>query len=170
MEGHAMLKFRQLATVASVSLAIVMFPEGANAQPYGPGMRGWGQDMMMGPGLMGRGGLGSMCSPAAAGFSGWRIDRLEQVIKPTDTQRPRFDELKTASNKASEALRLACPTEVPTTAPGRMEFMEKRMDAMLQSVKTMRPAFEAFYATLSDEQKARLDSPSSRRRFWRDLW
>jgi hypothetical protein len=78
--------------------------------------------------------------------------------------------LKAASDKASEALRLACPTEVPTTAVGRMEFMERRMEAMLQSVKTVRPAFDAFYATLSDEQKARLDSPSDRGRFWRHLW
>jgi hypothetical protein len=129
-----------------------------------------GSGMMMGPGFMGRGGLGGMCSPAAAGFSGWRIDRLDQVIKPTDAQRAKFDELKAASDKASEALRLACPTEVPATAVGRMEFMEKRMEAMLQSIKTMRPAFDAFYATLGDEQKSRLDSPSDRGRFWRHLW
>ena len=31
--------------------------------------------------------------------------------------------------------------------------MEKRLDAMLQTVKIIRPALEAFYATLSDEQK-----------------
>jgi hypothetical protein len=48
--------------------------------------------------------------------------------------------------------------------------MEKRMDAMLQSVKTIRLPLEAFYATISDEQKARLDSPPRRGRFWRDLW
>src|SRR5664279_6341770 len=120
-----MSKFCQLAAIASVSFAIVMFSDCANAQPYGPGMRGWGQGMMgsgmmMGPGMMGRGEFGGMCSPAAAGFSGWRIDRLEQVIKPTDAQRAKFDELKTASNKAAEAMRLACPTEVPKTAVGRM--------------------------------------------------
>lgn len=170
-----MLKFIQLVTVAFISIAIAMSSVGANAQPYGPGTHGWGRDMMgsgmmMGPGFMGRGGLGGMCSPAAAGFSGWRIDRLDQVIKPTDAQRAKFDELKAASDKASEALRLACPSEVRATAVGRMEFMEKRMEAMLQSIKTMRPAFDAFYATLSDEQKSRLDSPSDRGRFWRHLW
>ena len=40
------------------------------------------------------------------------------------------------------------------------------MDAMLQAVRTVRPALEALYATLSDEQKARLDSNSHRGRFW----
>nr|QDF39594.1 hypothetical protein FJN17_19655 [Bradyrhizobium symbiodeficiens] len=175
MEDHAVLRFNQLVTIASVSFAIAMSSAGANAQPYGPGAHGWGRDMMgsgmmMGPGFMGRGGFAGMCSPAAAGFSGWRIARLEQVIKPTDAQRAKFDELKATSDRASEALRLARPTDVPTAAVGRMEFMEKRMEAMLQSIKTMRPAFEAFYATLSDEQKSRLDTPSDRGRFWRHLW
>ena len=44
--------------------------------------------------------------------------------------------------------------------------MEKRMDAMLQAIRTVRPALEALYATLSDEQKARLDANSHRGRFW----
>jgi hypothetical protein len=50
--------------------------------------------------------------------------------------------------------------------------MEKRMDTMLQAIRTMRPALEAFYATLSDEQKASLDSNYGRGRFgrWRDRW
>lgn len=169
-----MLKLNKLVAVASVSLVVVMSPLAANAQPYSPGAHGWGRDMMgsgvmVGPGIMGRGGFRAMCSPAAAGFSGWRIDRLEKILKPTDVQRPKFDELKVASNKASEALRAACPAEMPSTAVGRMEFMEKRMEAMLQSIKIMRPAVEALYATLSDEQKSRLDSPSNQGRFWRHL-
>ena len=175
MENPAMPKFKPIATVASVLIVSAALSVGATAQPSGSGAKGPGRDMMgpgmmMGPGFMGRGGFAGTCGPAAAGFLGWRIDRIEQVIKPTEAQRGKFDDLKAASDKASEGLRLACPTEVPTTAVGRMEFMEKRMDAMLQAVKTMRPAFEAFYATLSDEQKGRLDAPSDRGRFWRHLW
>jgi len=67
-------------------------------------------------------------------------------------------------------MRVACPTDVPATATGRMEAMEKRLDAMLQVVKTVRAPLEAFYATLSDEQKARLDAPPGRMRLWRELW
>lgn len=170
-----MRKLNHLVAVASVAITTATLAATVAAQPIGPGGAGPGRDMMgpgmmMGPGFMGRGGFSGSCNPAAAGFLGWRIDRIEQVIKPTEAQRAKFDDLKAASDKASEALRAACPTEVPTTAVGRMEFMEKRMEVMLQSVKTMRPAFEAFYATLSDEQKARLDSPSERGRFWRHLW
>ena len=136
---------------------------GSSQDVMGPGT-------MMGPGMMRYGRVDLMCSPAAAGFVGWRIDRLELSIKPTEAQRGKFDELKTASNKASEAMRVACPTDAPTTSPERMAAMEKRLDAMLQAVKTIRPALDAFYATLSDEQKARLDAPPGRMRFWRELW
>lgn len=145
-----MRKLNQLVTIVSVSIATATLAATATAQHFGPGGAGSGRDMMgpgmMGPGFMGRGGFAGTCSPGAAGFLAWRIDRIEQVIKPTDAQRAKFDDLKAASDKAAEALRLACPTEVPTTAVGRMEFTEKRMEAMLRSVKTIRPAFEAFYA------------------------
>src|SRR5512141_170473 len=156
---------RQITLIASTAFALAALVATVDAQPYGRGT-------MMGPGMMDRGGFGRMCSPAAAGFAEWRIDRLEQVIKPTDAQRAKFDELKTASSKAADLVRNACPTDFPKTVVGRMEVMEKHADARLQAIKTVRPAMEAFYATLSDEQKARLDSNTGRGRFWRwrDRW
>jgi hypothetical protein len=108
-----------------------------------------------------------MCGPGAAGFAEWRIDRLEQALKPTDAQRSKLEELKAASTKAAEIMRGACPSEIPLTMTGRMAAMEKRLEAMLQAVKTMRPALDAFYATLTDEQKAVFDAPGRRHRFWR---
>ena len=108
-----------------------------------------------------------MCSPRAIGFAEWRIDRLERLLKLTEAQRPKFDELKTASSKTIEAMRAACPTETPKTALDQMAIMEKRLDAMLAAVKTMRPPMEAFYATLDDQQKKRLDSGIGSGQFWR---
>ena len=141
----------------------------ALAQPYGPGRGGPG---MMGPGMMDRQLFGRMCGPHIASFAQWRLDRIEQVIKPTEAQRARFDELKAASSNAVETMRAACPTDVPATIVGRMEAIEKRLDAMLQAVKTVRPALEAFYATLSDEQKGNLNGRRGTGRFWhwRDRW
>ena len=160
-------KNRRINLFASTAFAVAALVVTADAQPYGPR-----PGMMMGPGMIGGGAFGRMCSPAGAGFAEWRIDRLEQVIKPTEAQRPKFDELKTASSKAADLMRNGCPTDFPKTAVGRMEVMEKRADAMLQAIKTVRPAMEAFYATLSDEQKTRLDSNTGRGRFWRwrDHW
>jgi hypothetical protein len=48
-----------------------------------------------------------MCSPRAAGFAEWRLDRLERVIKRTDAQRAKFNEFKAASNKATETMHAA---------------------------------------------------------------
>ena len=150
---------RRITLIAATAFALAALVGTADAQLYGPS---W----MMGPGMMGRGAFGRMCGPSGAGFAEWRIDQLEQVIKPTDAQRAKFNELKTASSKAADVMRNACPTDFPRTVVGRMEVMEKRADAMLQAIKTVRPAMEAFYATLSDEQKAQLDSNTGRGRFW----
>jgi len=157
-----------IASATAATFATLSLTTFATAQPAGPG---WGPHMM-GPGVMGPGLYNRMCSPSAAGFAEWQIDRLERSIKLTEAQRPKFDELKAASSKAADAMRAGCPTEIPTTVTGRMAAMEKRLDAMLSAVKTMRPAMETFYATLSDEQKRRLDSGAGAGRFWRwrDHW
>jgi LTXXQ motif family protein len=170
------LKIRTVL-IASAALGITALLATAAAQPYGPGagimvpgmISGSG---MMGPWMMGRRGFGGTCNPAASGFAEWRTDRLAELLKLTDAQRGKFDEFKAASIKSGEVMRNACQTEVPETIVGRTEAMEKRMDTMLQSIRTMRPALEAFYATLGDEQKSRLDSNYGRGRFgrWRDRW
>jgi hypothetical protein len=112
--------------------------------------------------MMGRG----MCSPRGAGFAEWRFERMVRVIRPTEAQRAKFDALREASAKAAEAIANACPREFPRSAPARMELMEKRLETMLQAVKTVRPAFDALYADLDEAQKARLDSAAPRRRGW----
>ena len=168
LKKNAASSLLAMCALATLSLVTV-----AEAQPYGPGRgdRG-GSGFMMGPGMMDRHHFGRICSPRSAGLAEWRLDRLERVVKPTDAQRAKFDEFKAASTKAAEAMRAACTTDVPTTMVGRMEATEKRLDATLQAVKTVRPALEAFYATLSDEQKANLDAGLHRKRFWRwrDRW
>jgi hypothetical protein len=170
------VKFRTVL-IAFAALGITALLAAAAAQPYGPGAGFMGPGMMSGPGMMGswmtgRRGFGGMCNPAAAGFTEWRADRIAELVKLTDAQRAKFDEFKAASIKSAEAMRGACLADVPATIVGRTEAMEKRMDTMLQAVRTVRPALEAFYATLNDEQKARLDSNYGRGPFWRwrDRW
>jgi hypothetical protein len=121
---------------------------------------------MMGPGMMGRGGYGFLCSPRAAGFAEWRMERIERAVRPTDAQKTALNDLRAASVKAAETIAAACPSDIPRTSNARLELAEKRLDAMLQAVKTVRPAFDAFYASLSDEQKARLDERGPRRWGW----
>lgn len=142
------------------------------AADQGPGMgNGWGPGAMMGPGMMGwggRGGMGMLCNPRAAGLAEWRTERIERLVQPTEAQRAALNDLRTASTKAAEQIAAACPRDLPASAPARLELMEKRMESMLAALKTVRPAFVAFYGTLTDEQKARLDQAGPRRWGWRD--
>jgi len=122
--------------------------------------------MMRGAGMWG-GRFSGPCDPGMAGLAGWRIDQIERVIRPTDAQRTALGDLRAASTKAAEALASACPRDVPASSMERISFMEKRMEAMLEAIKTVRPAFEALYASLNDEQKARLDAAGPRRWGWK---
>jgi hypothetical protein len=125
---------------------------------YGARGYGWGPGMMMGPGMMGWSGGGLMCGPRAANLAEWRMDRIERLISPNDAQRVALEQLRAASAKAVETVTAACPPELPASATCRLESIEKRLDAMLTAIKIVRPAFDAFYATLNDEQKARINS------------
>jgi hypothetical protein len=173
-ETIAVIKLKQLALCASIALvALAPFsiaeaqssrPVASNRDPH------WG-DMapgtIMGPGIMNRSEFNRMCRPGAAGFAEWRIDRLESILKPTDVQRAKFNEFKAASNEAGNTMRTACPTALPTSMVSHMQAMEKLTDAKALAIKTVLPALEAFYATLSPDQKISLDSREGRSRFWR---
>ena len=126
-----------------------------------------GHSMMMGPGMMDRSELDRVCRPGAAGFAEWRIDLLDELLKPTDAQKLKFDEFKTASSNAGETIRSACPGEIPNSMIGHMQAMDKLTDAKSHAIKAVLPALEAFYATLSPDQKAVLNSKQGRSRFWR---
>jgi len=161
---------RLTATLAGAFvLAFIASVAPISAQP-GPGGPGWWGPGIMGPGMMGPGFMrrgNFLCDPRFAGFAQWRIERIERAIRPNEAQRRALDELKAASAKAGEAMSAACPKATPATAPARLEAMEKRMEAMLQAIKTVRPAFDAFYATLDDQQKTRLDAAAPRGWGWR---
>ena len=154
--------------VAGVVLTSMMLTAVAVAQPEGPHweqlMKGPG--MMMGPAVMGPATYGRICSPGAAGFAEWQIGRIGRMIKSTDAQRAKLDELKAASDKALDLMRIACPRKFPTTNVERMAAMEGRLETMLAAVKAVRPALEALYATLTDEQKVRLDRSAMSGRLW----
>ncbi len=155
-------RFR-VALIASAALGLAALLAAATAQPYGPGSG------MMGRGMIGSwmmGGRGSVCNPGGGAFFASRADRLGELIKPTDAQRARFDEFKAASIKSAEIMREACQADVPETIIGRTDAMERHAEAMLQAVRTVRPALEALYSTLSEEQKTRIDANAVRSRFW----
>ena len=97
------------------------------------------------------------CGEPKSGLTNLPIERIEAVIRPESTQKDALDRLRGATDKAVQGLQAACPDSVPLTPVGRLEAMEKRLEAMLQAAKLVQPALDEFYATLSSEQKARFN-------------
>src|SRR5262245_12907112 len=101
-----------------------------------------------------------VCSNGASDLTDWPIERISEVVQPTEAQRPALDELRAASQKTIDLLKAGCPNDLPSTPTGRLAAMESRVKVMLQAVQTVRPPLELFYQLLSDEQKARLNAVS----------
>ena len=135
-----------VASVGAVALGV-----GATlaVAQYGMGWRGHRE--MSGTGFQ----FGKFCG------DGSRVDRmlerLEERVKPTDAQKAAFADLKTAVKSAAEKVKSTCPIEAPRNVTERLGMAEKRLEAALDAVRTVRPAADRLYAALSDEQKAEVN-------------
>jgi LTXXQ motif family protein len=98
------------------------------------------------------------CGEPKSSLTQLPIERIETVIRPADTQKEMLGRLREATEKAVQGLQAACPDNVPLTPVGRLEAMEKRLEAMMQAANLVQPALDEFYATLSSEQKARFNT------------
>jgi hypothetical protein len=86
-------------------------------------------------------------------------ERIEQLIQPTDEQRAKLDDLRGALQHAFDYLDHACPADRPQTPTARLDAMEDRIWAGRQALLVVRAPLAALYASLTDEQKARLNGP-----------
>jgi chemotaxis protein histidine kinase CheA len=97
------------------------------------------------------------CKDQKPGLANLPIEKIEDAVKPTDAQIDDLNRLEEATGKAVSIMQAACPDDVPLTPPGRLEAMEKRLQAMIDAGKTVKPALDGFYGSLTAEQKARFD-------------
>jgi hypothetical protein len=97
------------------------------------------------------------CGEAKLGLTNLPIEKIEDALDPDKAQQADLDRLGEATVKAVGILQAACPSGVPLTPPGRMEAMEKRLKAMLEAARTVKPTLDTFYGSLSNEQKARFN-------------
>ena len=118
------------------------------ATPPAPRRRGPAPAPRSGP-------VAQVCSDPGKGITSWPFQQIEQAVRPNAEQRKLLDDVKRAAAEAAETFKASCDTNFPLTPPGRLAAMTSRLDATLQAVRIVRPALEAFYNSLSDEQKAR---------------
>jgi LTXXQ motif family protein len=114
------------------------------------------QPSVLGPAMASPGAADLACGAGPAGLGSWSADVIEETLSLNDAQRAKFDGLKAASQRAIQDLNEGCPKNDAASPTGRIEALERRLSAMLEAVRTLQPALDDFYATLSDEQKARL--------------
>ena len=57
-----------------------------------------------------------------------------------------------------DQLQASCPTAVPQSPVARVDTVETRLTAMTDAIKSVRPDLQNFYASLSDEQKAKFNT------------
>jgi hypothetical protein len=96
--------------------------------------------------------------------SGWidaRIERIESAVELTSEQTEAWAGLTEAVRAASERVGETC-AEVreagrPQNASDRLARAETVLSTGLAVVQEVRPAFDDFYATLDDDQKATID-------------
>ncbi len=125
---------------------------------------------------MGPFALAPLCSPRLGEAVDFYLEGIDEIVQPTGAQRAKYDDLKQAATKAREEAANGCNAAVPITPTGRLEAVQARLDAVLRAVRTLRPALDAFYDSLSDEQKAHFNQMTSepRRRGrldrWREQW
>ena len=100
-----------------------------------------------------------LCRQPGSGVTAWPFAEIERKVRLNAEQKELLADIRKASQDAAAVFKASCPPEdsFPLTPPGRLAAMTARLDATLQAVQTVRPALEAFYASLSDEQRERFN-------------
>ena len=109
------------------------------------------------------GSLVQGCGPAQPIAPQWPTADIDARLHPNDTQRAALEVLQDTSSRAADTLKAACQPSDAVTPPARLDAISKRLDTMLQAVKSVRAALDDFYATLSDEQKAQFEAIGQKR-------
>jgi hypothetical protein len=101
------------------------------------------------------------CTPPEA--LSWPAGEIEAKLHLSDTQREELDALQRMSALAKNTLNFACQPDDNLTPPDRLATADTRLDAMLDAIRQIAPALDDFLATLSEEQKAQLETIGAKR-------
>jgi hypothetical protein len=105
------------------------------------------------------GDIATLCGQRSADATNLPVQRIQQVVQPNgQDQENDFAALKQTSRDAAEHLQASCPTQIPQTPVSRLDAVKKRLQAMVRAMNSISPKLEAFYNSLSDEQKARFNT------------
>ena len=116
------------------------------------------QDQRQSAAVNNSGSLAASCGAAQSGMMAWPTAEIDRAVRPTEPQRTSLVALQNATAKAADMLAASCQPNDALTPPARLAAVGRRLDTMLQAVKTVRSALDDFYGQLSDEQKASFEA------------
>ena len=130
----------------------------------GAGKQGQGMQGMMGMGGMGAGMQGMMGGSMMMDYGPRMEGRLAYIkaeLGITDAQTAAWDAYASAVRARAETMQSMHKDMMQAmqsgTAIDRMDAHIKAMEAMVEKLKALKPATEALYAVLSDDQKKKAD-------------
>ncbi len=97
------------------------------------------------------------CKEGKAGLAGLTLERIDAIVQPTQAQEAALAPLRDAIEKSEQRLNAVCAAATPRTPVGRLDAMQQRIETLLAAANDIRPALEAFYASLDSEQKAKFN-------------
>jgi hypothetical protein len=108
------------------------------------------------------GGIGAVvarlvrdCHDEAAQLKKWPFEVIARIAALDEPQRSELDNLRVTAHSAADRLAAQCP-QASDVAAARLEAVEQAVDAAESAFATMEPVLQRFYASLDDEQKARI--------------
>jgi hypothetical protein len=104
--------------------------------------------------------LDQNCGSAQTSLTGWPTADIARTLRPTEAQRASLMALQDAAAKAPDMFKGSCTADNLLTPTARLAAVGTRLDTLLQGVKTVIGPLNDFYATLDDEQKARVNAIS----------
>ena len=104
------------------------------------------------------GSLAQTCGETKARVMAWPTAEIDRRVHPTAKQRAGLEALQNASGNAADMLKSSCAADNALTPPARLAAVGKRLNTMLEAIKTVHSALNDFYASLSDEQKAQFEA------------
>jgi hypothetical protein len=118
------------------------------------GGRHWGGGAWGGP-------HGGFCAAARSERVEDMLGMVESFVTFTPEQAPAWAGLRDAVRAGSQRFDATCASlreaGEPGDPPARLARLELMLSAGLETLREVRPAFDAFYATLDERQKAAID-------------
>jgi hypothetical protein len=105
----------------------------------------------------GSAGIGPACGSDTAA-NRFPAAEIREAVEPNEAQLPLLAKLEAATKVAIERMNALCPVGELTNPVARVDAVEGRLRALRQAANIIHAPLDNFYASLSDEQKARLNA------------